>query len=47
MDEQHSRLVYSRQFWWGHRIPAWYDAEGNIYVGRNEAEVPYEKQHPC
>ncbi|TCM69774.1 valyl-tRNA synthetase [Acinetobacter calcoaceticus] len=29
----------SRQLWWGHRIPAWYDAEGNIYVGRNEAEV--------
>jgi valyl-tRNA synthetase len=24
----------SRQLWWGHRIPAWYDAEGNIYVGR-------------
>jgi valyl-tRNA synthetase len=29
----------SRQLWWGHRIPAWYDAEGNIFVGRNEAEV--------
>ncbi|MFW1859339.1 valine--tRNA ligase [Acinetobacter defluvii] len=29
----------SRQLWWGHRIPAWYDAEGNIYVGRNEDEV--------
>lgn len=29
----------SRQLWWGHRIPAWYDAEGNVYVGRNEAEV--------
>ncbi|EIC23300.1 valine--tRNA ligase [Thiorhodovibrio frisius] len=29
----------SRQIWWGHRIPAWYDADGNIYVGRNEAEV--------
>ncbi|MGM0634350.1 MAG: valine--tRNA ligase, partial [Pseudomonadota bacterium] len=29
----------SRQLWWGHRIPAWYDDEGNIYVGRNEAEV--------
>lgn len=29
----------SRQLWWGHRIPAWYDAEGNIYVGRDEAEV--------
>lgn len=29
----------SRQIWWGHRIPAWYDDEGNIYVGRDEAEV--------
>jgi valyl-tRNA synthetase len=29
----------SRQLWWGHRIPAWYDAEGNVYVGRDEAEV--------
>jgi valyl-tRNA synthetase len=29
----------SRQLWWGHRIPAWYDNEGNIYVGRSEEEV--------
>ena len=29
----------SRQIWWGHRIPAWYDDEDNIYVGRSEAEV--------
>jgi valyl-tRNA synthetase len=29
----------SRQLWWGHRIPAWYDAEGNSYVGRSEEEV--------
>lgn len=29
----------SRQIWWGHRIPAWYDENGNIYVGRDEAEV--------
>ncbi len=29
----------SRQIWWGHRIPAWFDDEGKIYVGRNEAEV--------
>jgi valyl-tRNA synthetase len=29
----------SRQLWWGHRIPAWYDPDGNIYVGRNEEEV--------
>lgn len=29
----------SRQLWWGHRIPAWYDIDGNIYVARDEAEV--------
>ncbi len=29
----------SRQLWWGHRIPAWYDADGNVYVARNEAEA--------
>ena len=29
----------SRQLWWGHRIPAWYETEGNIYVGRSEEEV--------
>ena len=29
----------SRQLWWGHRIPAWYDDAGNFYVGRSEAEV--------
>jgi valyl-tRNA synthetase len=29
----------SRQIWWGHRIPAWYDVEGNVYVARSEAEV--------
>ena len=29
----------SRQLWWGHRIPAWYDDEGNVYVGRSEDEV--------
>jgi len=29
----------SRQLWWGHRIPAWYDETGKIYVGRDEAEV--------
>ncbi|WP_111413410.1 valine--tRNA ligase [Billgrantia lactosivorans] len=29
----------SRQLWWGHRIPAWYDAEGNVYVARSEAEA--------
>ncbi|WOA54169.1 valine--tRNA ligase [Dickeya solani] len=29
----------SRQLWWGHRIPAWYDDNGKVYVGRDEAEV--------
>ncbi len=29
----------SRQLWWGHRIPAWYDERGGLYVGRDEAEV--------
>src|SRR5580658_2766803 len=29
----------SRQLWWGHRIPAWYDADGRVYVGRSEEEV--------
>lgn len=29
----------SRQLWWGHRIPAWYDADGTIYVGRDEAQA--------
>ena len=33
----------SRQIWWGHRIPAWYDEDGNVYVGRNEAAV--REQH--
>ena len=29
----------SRQLWWGHRIPAWYDENGNVFVGRTEEEV--------
>ncbi len=29
----------SRQLWWGHRIPAWYDSDGNIYVAETEAEA--------
>jgi valyl-tRNA synthetase len=29
----------SRQLWWGHRIPAWYDEQGNVFVGRSEAEI--------
>jgi len=29
----------SRQLWWGHRIPAWYDEAGNVFVGRSEEEI--------
>ncbi|MDN3577594.1 valine--tRNA ligase [Chitinimonas viridis] len=29
----------SRQLWWGHQIPAWYDEQGNVYVARNEADA--------
>lgn len=29
----------SRQIWWGHRIPAWYDADGNVYVGHSEEAI--------
>ncbi|WLI74735.1 valine--tRNA ligase [Halomonas alkalicola] len=32
----------SRQLWWGHRIPAWYDVDGNVYVARSEAEAREE-----
>lgn len=32
----------SRQLWWGHRIPAWYDTDGNFYVGENEEAVRKE-----
>ncbi|MGL9750558.1 MAG: valine--tRNA ligase [Symbiopectobacterium sp.] len=34
----------SRQLWWGHRIPAWYDNRGKVYVGRDEAEVRRDYQ---
>ncbi len=34
----------SRQLWWGHRIPAWYDEQGNVYVGRSEEDV--RANHP-
>jgi valyl-tRNA synthetase len=37
----------SRQLWWGHRIPAWYDGEGQLYVGRSEAEVRARHQLPA
>ena len=36
----------SRQIWWGHRIPAWYDDEGNVYVGRNIEEVRKNNRLP-
>ncbi len=38
----------SRQLWWGHRIPAWYDAEGNVYVARSleEAVAQYDAKLP-
>ncbi len=36
----------SRQLWWGHRIPAWYDEEGTPYVGRSEEEVRREHNIP-
>jgi valyl-tRNA synthetase len=34
----------SRQLWWGHRIPAWYDQEGKVYVGDSEMEVRVKHQ---
>ncbi len=34
----------SRQLWWGHRIPAWYDDKGKVYVGESEAAVRAEHQ---
>jgi valyl-tRNA synthetase len=38
----------SRQLWWGHRIPAWYDDQGNIFVAKNQLEaeqLAFEKHH--
>lgn len=32
----------SRQLWWGHRIPAWYDNQGNVYVGYSENDVRFK-----
>jgi valyl-tRNA synthetase len=37
----------SRQIWWGHRIPAWYDEQGKVYVGRSEAEVRDKHKLGC
>lgn len=36
----------SRQIWWGHRIPAWYDGQGNIYVGRSEQAIRDQHKLP-
>ena len=36
----------SRQLWWGHRIPAWYDTEGNVYVGKDEATIRSKHRLP-
>ncbi len=36
----------SRQLWWGHRIPAWYDETGNIFVGEDEADARAHAQTP-
>ncbi|MFZ2752834.1 MAG: valine--tRNA ligase [Lysobacteraceae bacterium] len=35
----------SRQLWWGHRIPAWYDKDGTVYVARSEAELLQKHPH--
>jgi valyl-tRNA synthetase len=37
----------SRQIWWGHRIPAWYDEVGNTYVGRSEAAIREQHNLPA
>ena len=36
----------SRQLWWGHRIPAWYDEAGNVYVARSESEARAQHRLP-
>jgi valyl-tRNA synthetase len=36
----------SRQLWWGHRIPAWYNADGDVFVGESEAAVRREHEIP-
>jgi valyl-tRNA synthetase len=37
----------SRQIWWGHRIPAWYDDQGNVYVGRSERAIREQHRLPA
>lgn len=44
--EQIEDWCISRQLWWGHRIPAWYDADGQCYIGETEAAVRAEYQLP-
>jgi len=36
----------SRQLWWGHRIPAWYDEDGKLYVARNVEQARHQAGHP-
>ncbi len=36
----------SRQLWWGHRIPAWYDGQGNVFVGRDVEEAAAKAGRP-
>ena len=43
MEEIHDWCI-SRQIWWGHRIPVWYDAEGNCFVAKSEAEAKAQAQ---
>ncbi len=43
LDNIHDWCI-SRQLWWGHRIPAWYDEEGHIFIGNSEAEIRKEHQ---
>jgi valyl-tRNA synthetase len=37
----------SRQLWWGHQIPAWYDEDGKVFVARSEAERPRRPTPPA
>ena len=37
----------SRQLWWGHRIPAWYDEHGQVYVGESEAQIRQDHELPA
>ena len=37
----------SRQLWWGHQIPAWYDDDGNVYVAKTEEEAKIQSRRRC